>query len=142
MKNGLISRIKEGVYGKNQFNLHIASVGMYNLPYDAMMKVNDKLSLCTGKFIITDKGYLMRGEDKNLNYKFARLDFDELGNTEAMLDGNGDETPHIHYSLTGEIDYIVRDMIGIRLESFIPLIRRFKLKKRGNFSEIVPSFGF
>lgn len=154
-------------YGeKRRHNLIIEIAGFESLLEKTKKNIKDKIEDYKGNFIVTYKGYLLRGHDTDLSEtRCGVLNLNESENEEGLLNlinvrffqnllthrvrtirYKERDRIHIHYCVDNPpviigTDYIVRDWKGLRIEEYIPVLRREPIiKMRVGERELVPHF--
>ncbi|MFH0831591.1 MAG: hypothetical protein V1886_01875 [archaeon] len=100
----IINKIESKFYGKRTHNLEIS---MQNIPLPKDKRSIQALRKYIGSFVVTEKGYLIKGHDNEFSDKHAVLFSSEL------------IPPRIHYKENlhsmEEMDTIVKNFLGMRL---------------------------
>lgn len=127
------------VYGERDSNLNIKSVGFEKLDKEIKEMIKGELEKYTGDFIVTNQGYLLRGCDTDLGTpNFAELNLYEYGNTVRGL--LREKRVHIYYCVDNCVikrDNIIKDWKGLRIEEYIPFLKRpcpFERERRFAFA--------
>jgi hypothetical protein len=160
MTKNLFLGLEELVYGKRRFNLHIELRGLETLLRETEEKIKHKIPRYIGDFIVTEQGYLRRGKDESVSdRRFAKLDLSECENVAGLLNLNWksyfrniingririanekeNDIVHIHYS-DESINCIIRDFKGLKIEAYVPLLKRFRsVKIKAYERELIPTF--
>ena len=131
--------LEQMMYGKRESNLNIKVVGLKTLWVITRKKIKEELENYKGDFMVTARGYLIKGHNEDLETKFADLNLTESENVEALLKsdeskfknimGNGTYKVHIHYCVDNPpviigTDYIIKNWKGLRIERYTPVLQR------------------
>lgn len=87
MTNGLLDRVEFAVYGNRVYNLEIKLTTEPVFPRNRKQIRNIKEY--TGLFIVTEKGYLVKGSEDNLPKSNAKIIDDEISPPVNILYENG-----------------------------------------------------
>lgn len=113
----MINGIERKLYGEKTHNLEIS---MQRIPLPTDEKSIQALGEYTGSFIVTEKGYLIKGHDT----KFS--------DRHAVLFSSERIPPRIHYknvSRNEEEDTIVKNFLGLRLLSLSSIYEKQSEKR-------------
>lgn len=96
-------KIEDFVWGKKTHNLQIDIEKI--CAAERKQQDLEKIAEYTGSFIVTERGYLLRGSNNKFSKKYA-----------TILDTETNLPPAITYE-NGYSDQIIRDILGLRLAS-------------------------
>ncbi len=118
-------RIEEVIYGKRLHNLNVNP--FYNLDIPSCLRSYFNLVVSEGKargyignFILTAKGYLLRGNDNNLENRTATLDVSNKRNSTGImgfysLNCGHFSIPNLSIFYNNKIHTISKNMLGLKL---------------------------
>ncbi len=99
MINEILGRVESAIYGEKSHNLEIDLKRVPMMPQSRNLKAFQGY---LGTFIVTERGYLLKGYD------------DRLWKKNAIIYDNETIPPQIHYE-NGGADQVIHDILGLRL---------------------------
>ena len=115
-------------FGERKSNLEIKIVGFENLDEVTRKRTKEKLEDYKANFIVTNQGYLRKGQDRALGItRSAELNLNQSNNLKILL-GYKEEYGITIYYYSGthlvKTNSIIKDWKGLRLEEYIPVLKR------------------